>query len=100
MGIFDFITRLFSANKFELSREELLDNSVCPQCWGYQSYDDKMREVSKDFQKNLSNGSVRNAFVKDFIDTHVTGIVLKSEGNKQICPSCKSGYKRVNTKAN
>lgn len=97
MGFFDW---LFGNKKNELGRDELLDNQLCPQCWGYQTYDDQFREMAKDHQKDLANAKVRDAFVKDFINKHVTGIVLKTEGDKLVCPKCKSGYKQVNTKAN
>ena len=100
MGFFDWLSGLFGSKKLELTKEELLDNSTCPQCWGHTNFGDQMREIQKDHTKDLVNKSARNAFVRDFIDKHVTGIKLKTDGDKMVCPKCKSGYKMVNTKAN
>lgn len=96
MGFFDWLF----GKKEAVGRDELLDNSVCPQCWGYENYDDQFREASKDHKKDLANKVSRNAFIQNFIETRITGIIMKSEGDKLVCPKCKSGYKHVRTKAN
>lgn len=101
MGIFDW---LFGKKKEEvkLSKDELVDAGACPNCWGYEEYQDKFIEFTKDQTKSNINHDKQHKkpFVQQFIETNITGIQLKSEGQSLVCPSCESKFKHVYSKAN
>ncbi len=99
MGLFD---RLFGKNKkVELTEEELLDAGACPSCWGRQVYDDQIKEFAIDQTKsNINHDKLhKKAFVQQFVETHVTGIRLKKDGDQLSCPKCNGKYKYVSNKA-
>lgn len=97
MGI---LNKLFKSNE-SLSDNELIDANACPNCWGIQEYDGKFEEYLKDSTKSNISGdkSQRKAFIQQFVETNITGIKLKKDGNTQICPSCKTKFKFVSSKA-
>jgi len=100
MGFFE---KLFgSKEKIDLSEEELVDAGACPNCWGHQEYQDKFFDYVEDQTKSNINHDKYNkkAFVQQFIETNITGIRLKKEGELLVCPSCKSSHKYVSSKAN
>lgn len=94
-----FFDKLFSKKnkKIELTENELVEAGACPNCWGRQEYDDQFVEYVEDQTKSNINHdkSNRKAFVQQFVETHVTGIRLKKDGDKLACPSCKGKYKFV-----
>ncbi|MDA9774616.1 hypothetical protein N9B82_06625 [Saprospiraceae bacterium] len=96
MGLFDNIKRLFVSvkNSAIFSDEELENAGVCPNCWGKQDYDDKFHEVLKDQTKSNINKdkSAQKAFIQQFVETNVTGIKLKSDGDHAACPACKARF--------
>lgn len=100
MGLF---SKLFGNNeKANLTEEELLSSGTCPNCWGRQEYQDQFKEFVNDPTKaNISHSpDQKKAFVQQFVETNITGIRLKSEGEYLSCPSCKGKYKYVSEKAN
>jgi len=100
MGFFE---KLFgSKEKIDLSEEELIDAGACPNCWGHQEYQDKFIDYIEDQTKSNINHdkSSKKAFIQQFVETNITGIRLKKEGELLVCPSCKSGHKYVPSKAN
>ena len=100
MGIFEKI--FGSKTKMDLSEEELVDASACPNCWGHQEYQNKFIDFVEDKTKSNINHDKLNkkSFVQQFVETNITGIRLKKEGDLMICPSCKSSHKIVPSKAN
>ncbi len=96
MGLMDKIMGLFGSKKNSeiFSDEELIEAGVCPNCWGKQQYDDKYHEILKDSTKSNINHekSGQKAFIQQFVETNVTGIRLKSEGDQSVCPACKLRY--------
>jgi len=101
MGLF---SRLFGKKKpqIDLTNSELIEAGACPNCWGYQEYDDQFVEYNRDSTKSNINNDKQNqkAFVQQFVETNVTGIRLKKDGDKQVCPMCKGKYKSVSSHAN
>lgn len=99
-----FFSRLFGFNKksIDLSEEELISAGICPNCWGRQKYNDAYVDYVKDQTKaNISNDKQhQKAFVQQFVETNVTGIKLKKDGDFQVCPTCKSKHKFISNKAN
>ncbi len=72
----------------ETTKTETPDG-LCPSCWGYQEYDDKIRELYKDKQIDVNNHKANYSFVKEFIITHVDGIKLVKGNNSLECPTCR-----------
>jgi len=99
-----FLTNLFGkkVNSQILSDAEILEASACPNCWGKQAYDAQFVEFVKDQTKSNINHDKQHqkAFVQQFIETNVTGIRLKKDGDQQTCPICKTKYKHVSSHAN
>ena len=93
MGIFDFL------KKKKQTKAETPDG-FCPNCWGHQEYEGKYVALAKDRQIDINNhdSTATQAFVQNFITTHLDGIKLQKQGNTFVCPSCKTGYKTVNPK--
>jgi len=99
----NFFKNLFSKRKkISLSEIELIEAGACPNCWGKQEYDDAYLAFSNDQTKsNINNDKLhQKAFVQQFIETSITGIQLKREGENLTCPTCNTGYKYVSSKAN
>ena len=99
-----FLSRLFGSKKpqSEMNDSDLIEAGACPNCWGRMEYDNKFIEYYEDQTKaNISNDKAhQKAFIQQFVETHVTGIHLKSEGDQLSCPKCKGKYKHVSSKAN
>ena len=99
----NFFKNLFNKkNKINLSSDELIEAGACPNCWGKQKYGDQYIEYSKDHTKSNINNDKQHqkAFVQQYIETAITGIKLKKEGDYLMCPKCNSKYKYVSSKAN
>jgi len=62
---------------------------VCPVCWGYQEYDNMVRELYKDQQIDVNNNKANYSFIQNFMVTHLDGIKLKKGKNSLECPTCK-----------
>ena len=76
------------------SNDELESVQVCPNCWGHQEYDSEYLEFAKDQTRSNINHDHLNkkAFIQQFVETHVSGILLKTDGEQVSCPRCKTNY--------
>lgn len=61
---------------------------VCPNCWGKQEYDNKVREMYKDQKIDATNDDANHAFIRQFVVTYIDGVTLKQQGDSMVCPSC------------
>lgn len=99
-----FFSKLFGKKKNSevLTDEEIVFSGGCPNCWGYNSYDGKFVDYVQDQTKsNINNDKEhKKAFVQQFIETNVTGIRLKKDGDYQSCPACQTKYKKVSSHTN
>ncbi len=99
-----FLTNLFGKkiNSQILSDDEIITANGCPNCWGHNLYDGQFVDYVQDQTKSNINQDKQHqkAFVQQFIETNVTGIKLKKDGNQQYCPTCKTKYKHVSSHAN
>lgn len=99
-----FLNKLFGGEKNSemLSDDEIVEAGVCPNCWGRQAYDGQYKEFVEDRTKSNINHDKQGqkAFVQQFVETNITGIRLKKDGDQQTCPVCKTGYKDVSSKIN
>ena len=97
-----FFARLFGKkeSKPEFHESVVVEAGACPNCWGKQEYADEYRDYQKDQTKsNINNDRAhQKAFVQQFVETHVTGIRLKREGESLVCPKCNSEYNHESTK--
>jgi len=103
MGFFEKLFSIFKKKeRIEFTEEELVSASACPNCWGHQEYQDKYFEYVEDQTKSNINHDKfhKKSFVQQFVETNITGIRLKKEGDLMVCPSCKSSHKVVPAKAN
>jgi uncharacterized protein YbaR (Trm112 family) len=100
----NFLKKLFGKKQQSaiFSDEELTEAAACPNCWGHQDYDQEYLSYVKDQTKSNINKDKENkkAFVSQFVETNITGIRLKREGDHQVCPTCKTNFKHVSSKAN
>jgi len=99
-----FFSRLFGKKKgkIDLSDEDLIDAGACPNCWGKQEYDNEYIEYFEDKTKANINKDRKNqkAFVQQFVETNITGIRLKKDGDFLSCSKCTKKFKYVSSKAN
>ena len=68
----------------------------CPNCWGEQEYDGKIRELYEDKQIDVNNHEANYAFIQEFMVTHLDGIKLKKGNNGYECPTCHVAGVKLN----
>jgi len=92
----NFLSKLFGKKKTnsQTSKSDLIEAGVCPNCWGTMEYDNQFIEYVEDQTKsNINHDKThQKAFIQQFVETHVTGIHLKKEGNNLYCTTCKTPY--------
>lgn len=79
------------ANFFEQSASETQNKTLegaCPNCWGKQEYDGKVRRLYKDKQIDVNNHKAHYSFIRNFVIKHIDGIRLKKGNNGYECPTC------------
>ncbi len=69
-----------------------IPEGVCPNCWGQQEYDHKIRKAYQDKQIDINNHEANHAFIKDFVVNQIDGIHLRKGDNSFDCPNCKVKY--------
>ncbi len=75
----------------------LIEEGVCPNCWGYQEYEGKIKDAARDRQIDINNhnSTATRAFIQDFVVNQMDGIRLQKDGDVFTCPACKGKYKTV-----
>lgn len=63
---------------------------TCSNCWGYQQYDGKIRDLLKDRQIDINNHKDSYMIIEQFLKQNIDGLNLK-EGDVKACPYCESG---------
>lgn len=86
-----FVDRLieFIKRPEEETKDEVPEG-LCPVCWGYQQYDQKLRTLFRDKQIDVNNGRDSYMLVQQFMVDHLDGIKLK-EGEIVKCTKCGKG---------
>ena len=91
-----FLGKLFGKKEgsIKLNDQELIEAGACPNCWGRQEYEGEYIEYMKDQTKSNINHDKQHqkAFVQQFVETHVTGIRLKKDGDHLSCPKCSRKF--------
>lgn len=75
---------------FKKPHEETKDQvpeGQCSVCWGYNEYDQKIRDLYKDTQVDVNNHQAVFTMIRAFMVEHVDGVHLK-EGHVHNCPNC------------
>ena len=67
-------------------------DGYCPNCWGTQKYDDKIRELYKDKQIDVNNDKANYSFIREFVVRRIDGIHLIKGDNGYECPTCHVVY--------
>ncbi len=62
---------------------------VCPNCWGEQEYDTRIRDMYKDKQIDVNNKAANHSFIQNFVVTQLDGIRLKKGTNGMECSTCR-----------
>ena len=68
-------------------------DGLCPNCWGEQEYDNKIRELYMEKQIDVNNHVANYAFIQDFIVNQIDGIKLKKRNSYMYCSRCNKTYK-------
>jgi hypothetical protein len=78
----------------EIEDSVLIEAGVCSNCWGTMEYDNQFVDFVKDQTKsNINkNKTHKKAFIQQFVETYVTGIHLKREGENLYCAKCNSKH--------
>jgi len=91
-----FFNKLFGKKQKQddLTDEDLIEAGACPNCWGIQKYGDQFQTYYKDQTKSNINSDKQHqkAFVSQFVETHITGIRLKKDGDNLVCAGCSNKY--------
>lgn len=68
----EFLSKIFGRqqSKVNLAEIESMDLDACPNCWGYQKYDNQFVENNAIF----TSGHKPKAFVLLFVEKYITGI--------------------------
>lgn len=86
------IEKLISFFKKTSETKGKTPEGFCPNCWGEQEYDHKIRKMYVDKQIDVNNHEANYTFIQDFVVKHVKGIHLKKEGDRYECPTCHIHY--------
>lgn len=63
--------------------------NVCPNCWGVQEYDGKIRDAMYDQQIDINNHVKVKSFITSFVTRQIDGIVFMKDREGKYCPRCK-----------
>ena len=86
----DRLISFFKKPKAETAN--LVPEGMCPNCWGEQEYDNRIRDLYKDEQINVNNHEANYAFIQEFMVTHLSGIQLRKGDKGFECPTCRAKY--------
>ena len=77
-----------------MNKNQLVENDICPNCWGEQEYDGLIKKAAKDRQVDINNHNSEStrAFIQRFTVKHLDGIRLRKQGDFKECPLCKARF--------
>lgn len=78
--------------KYPQAADGKAPEGLCPVCWGYQQYDQKIRILFLDKQIDVNNHRDKYLIVQDFLRKHVDGIHL-TKGKIETCQQCAKSRK-------
>ncbi len=86
MNFFKRITTIFG-KRATANGKQLVGEESCPFCWGYQTYDQKIRMMPKEKQIDVKNHKDKYVKVGKFMVEHVDGFKNKRRIVER-CPKC------------
>ncbi len=86
MELVDTLINFFKNPKEETKNQT--PEGICPNCWGAQEYDNKIRELLVDKQIDINNKGANHAFIQDFVVKNLDGIKLKKGNDGMHCMVC------------
>jgi len=69
--------------------------SACPNCWGRNEYGGAFYDAIKNEGINVNDLEAHVGWVQSYADKHLNDIILKDEGEQNVCTKCKVTYKKV-----
>ncbi len=63
-------------------------DSLCPNCWGQQEYDNTIRKMYIDKQIDVNNHEANYSFIQDFVINRINGIKLIKGPVSSSCLMC------------
>jgi len=63
-------------------------DGYCPNCWGRQLYDQKVRKLYVDKQIDVNNHQANYTFIQKFVVEQLVGIQLRNRDRSLQCPTC------------
>lgn len=91
MDIIDQILEYYK--KPEEETKNTSPEGVCPVCWGYQEYDQKIRILYKDDEIDVINHRKKFTKIRKFLMEHIDGIQLK-KAEIHDCPKCATEHSK------
>lgn len=76
----NLLKRLFGqpqTNNSDLGVTQTIMNA-CANCWGKQEYDNQYVEKDQLNSRSRKRSGTRKAFVMQFVETYITGVILKT----------------------
>lgn len=62
---------------------------LCPNCWGHQEFDNKIRDMYGDKQIDVNNYKANHSFIQKFVVNNLQGIKLVRGNNSFECSTCR-----------
>ena len=87
MSLIKSLTDYFKKNP--TNKTEEAPDGICPNCWGEQEYDKRIRVMYEDKQIDVNNYKANHAFIQDFVINKIDGIKLIKANSGYNCPTCK-----------
>ncbi len=88
MSIISKVVEFFKKGE-KIDRDTLIENHICPNCWGKQEYAGEFKEY-----KELKTDASQKAFVAKFVETHLDGIRLVKNADTLVCNGCNAKIKK------
>jgi hypothetical protein len=88
MEIVQSLIAFFKKSNDETKNET--PDGICPNCWGSQEYDNKIRKLYKDKQIDVNNKDANHAFIQNFVVNQLDGITLKKGNDGLQCNACST----------
>lgn len=85
-------TLLDFIGKPEEERKDETPQRLCPVCWGYQAYDDKIRVMFEDKQIDVNNHRQKYMRIQQLLKEKIEGFRLR-EGEIHTCTRCSKESK-------
>jgi hypothetical protein len=90
MSILDSLKQIFGGKSS--SRETVVPEGLCPNCWGKQDYDGQYLDGMRKDNIDLNNATEKLGWIQALALEKVEGIKLKVTDDYLSCPTCKLTY--------